>query len=95
MTETSVREAGSGSALLTCNRHTDHPVSVRRDLPGVVIVIHGVNDVGVNYQALEDGLCLGLNERLNRPDLSPNRYRQPRRSEKVVADPDKVYYRLQ
>lgn len=90
-----VREVSAAIGLLTVSRHTDHPVEVPRDLPGVVILVHGVNDVGVCYQAVEEGLCQGLNERLNRPDLSPNRYRLPEPEEEVVPDPDKIYYRLQ
>jgi hypothetical protein len=44
------------------------PVPIPRPLPNLTILIHGVNDVGEAYQAQDEGLCLGLNARLNRSD---------------------------
>lgn len=35
-------------------------------LPGLVIFVHGVNSMGEWYDAAEQGLCAGLNERLGR-----------------------------
>lgn len=35
-------------------------------LPGIVILVHGVNSDGEWYEATERGLCAGLNERLGR-----------------------------
>lgn len=90
----SPREVGRSSALLHPFRHCDHPTWVPRDHPGVVILVHGVNDVGASYFALENGLCAGLNERLARTDLYPNDYTLPVENEPVVPDPDKVYFRL-
>jgi hypothetical protein len=57
-------------------------VAVPRPLPNLTILIHGVNDVGEAYEAQEQGLCQGLNDRLNRKsslkegggDLRPNTY---------------------
>jgi pimeloyl-ACP methyl ester carboxylesterase len=43
-------------------------------MPGVVIFVHGVNSQGEWYDDAEKALCEGLNERLNRRDLRPNRY---------------------
>ena len=43
---------------------TTGAVRVRRELPGNVIVIHGVNDVGTSFGALEKGLCQGLDARM-------------------------------
>lgn len=43
-------------------------VAVPRPLPNLTILIHGVNDVGEAYEAQEQGLCQGLNDRLNRKD---------------------------
>jgi hypothetical protein len=38
--------------MLMPNRACDRPVEVERDLPGVIIVVHGVNDLGVSYHAI-------------------------------------------
>lgn len=42
---------GSGQALLQCERSPDQlaRVRIRRELPGNMIVIHGVNDVGTSF----------------------------------------------
>ncbi|QDF95354.1 hypothetical protein CJ010_01700 [Azoarcus sp. DD4] len=93
-TTTSPREIGRGSATTLPNRWRDHPVEVERAMPGVIIIVHGVNDLGANYDALDNGLCVGLNERLARDDLFPNDYTLPVPGEQVVPDPDKVYFRL-
>ena len=54
------------TALLQCGRPPDQlaHIRLRRELPGNVIVIHGVNDVGTSFDAVEKGLCEGLNARL-------------------------------
>ncbi|TVT44432.1 MAG: DUF3274 domain-containing protein [Denitromonas halophila] len=46
-------------------------VSIARPMPGVVILVHGVNDVGEAYATQAKGLCEGLNQRLGRTDLTP------------------------
>ncbi|WP_268797622.1 T6SS effector phospholipase Tle3 domain-containing protein [Pseudomonas huanghezhanensis] len=56
------------------NRPGDVLVEVPRDLPGVVIFLHGVNDPGAAYESVEKGLCHGLNERLDRSDLLAGAY---------------------
>ncbi|CAL95558.1 DUF3274 domain-containing protein [Azoarcus olearius] len=94
MDMTPPREIGRSSAPLLPNRFRDHPVWVRRGQPGIIILVHGVNDVGTTYHAFDNGLCAGLNERLSRTDLYPNDYTLPVNDEPVVPDPDKVYYRL-
>lgn len=38
-------------------------------MPCIVILVHGVNDVGEAYQNQEKGIIAGLSKRLNRPDL--------------------------
>ena len=63
-----------GAAITHSNRAGDRPVQVPRDLPGIVIFIHGVNDPGAAYSFVEDGLCQGLNERLSRNDLKAGSY---------------------
>lgn len=94
MTTTPSREIGRSSALLMTGRWCDKKVDVERPLPGIIIVVHGVNDTGANYHAFDNGLCAGLNERLDRDDLFPNDYTLPVEGEDVVPDPDKVFYRL-
>ncbi|WP_206955412.1 T6SS effector phospholipase Tle3 domain-containing protein [Trinickia acidisoli] len=62
------------AAVTHANRAGDRPVALPRDLPGIVIFIHGVNDPGAVYSFVEEGLCKGLNERLSRDDLKPGSY---------------------
>lgn len=38
-------------------------------LPGIIIFVHGVNSMGEWFNAAEEGLCDGLNERLNRKEF--------------------------
>ncbi|PKO82660.1 MAG: hypothetical protein CVU19_00630 [Betaproteobacteria bacterium HGW-Betaproteobacteria-13] len=45
---------------------SDYPCLQRLPLPGVVILVHGVNSDGEWYDAAEQGLCVGLNKRLAR-----------------------------
>ncbi|MDU4389549.1 MAG: DUF3274 domain-containing protein [Klebsiella michiganensis] len=54
---------GLGKAAQTCN------VAVPRPMPCIVILVHGVNDVGEAYQNQETGIIAGLSKRLNRTDL--------------------------
>lgn len=44
---------------------------MRRPLPGIVILVHGVNDVGEAYATQAAGICEGLNLRLGRKDMTP------------------------
>ncbi|WP_368525230.1 T6SS effector phospholipase Tle3 domain-containing protein [Enterobacter asburiae] len=44
-------------------------VGVPRPMPCIVILVHGVNDVGEAYQNQEKGIIAGLSKRLNRSDL--------------------------
>ena len=70
---------------------TDTLLAVQRALPGVTILVHGVNDVGEAYPAQEAGLCQGWNERLNRKDLTPGEY-PPVDPNQVLDDPDAALY---
>jgi hypothetical protein len=63
-----------GAAITHSHRAGNRPVQVPRDLPGIVIFIHGVNDPGAAYSVVEKGLCQGLNERLSRGDLMAGSY---------------------
>ncbi|WP_159339338.1 effector protein Tle3 domain-containing protein [Leclercia adecarboxylata] len=44
-------------------------VGVPRPMPCIVILVHGVNDVGESYQNQEKGILAGLGKRLNRQDF--------------------------
>ncbi|WP_214347437.1 effector protein Tle3 domain-containing protein [Pseudomonas congelans] len=63
-----------GNTRLIPNLNTTSKMEVPGDLPGVVIFLHGVNDPGASYESVETGLCQGVNERLDRPDLVAGRY---------------------
>lgn len=90
---------GQGSMVLSCNRMAAHPVGVKPDLPGTVIVIHGVNDVGTSFEEVEKGMCRGLSERLGwgseRMPFKPAEYRMPKAADKdkLEEDPDAVFFK--
>lgn len=48
---------------------------IKRPLPCIVILVHGVNDVGEAYQNQDEGICKGLNTRLGRTDLFPHSWK--------------------
>lgn len=85
---------GAATGIYTSERLTDKVVGVRHNLPGAIILVHGVNDVGTAYEAAENGLCAGLTTRL-RGDLRPARYSNPKAAdaEKLEDDPDAVFYK--
>ncbi|MFD1555867.1 DUF3274 domain-containing protein [Paraburkholderia silviterrae] len=76
MTDTAkgTKAIGSGAGVTMSNRSNDRNVARPRDLPGVLIFSHGVNDPGANYETVEEGLCQGLNERLDRADMIKGEY---------------------
>jgi pimeloyl-ACP methyl ester carboxylesterase len=86
--------AGKHACVLQPNRVGDKPVKVRPDLPGNIILVHGVNDVGVGYDEVEKGLCAGLNKRLSL-NLEPAFYRMPVAADKdeVKDDPDDIFFK--
>ncbi|URN98347.1 DUF3274 domain-containing protein [Leclercia adecarboxylata] len=53
-------------------------VGVPRPMPGIVILVHGVNDVGEAYQNQEKGILKGLGKRLNRQDFYPHEWKDYR-----------------
>ena len=69
---------------LVPNFSTERKMEVPADLPGVVIFLHGVNDPGASYESVETGLCQGVNERLDRPDLKAGRYGTDYNAAKVI-----------
>lgn len=85
---------GQDVSILYCERKVCKKVKIRRNLPGNIIVIHGVNDLGVSYQAVEHGLCEGLKERLGR-GFTPASYRMPVAADKdkLEEDPDAVFFK--
>ncbi|WP_236872098.1 hypothetical protein [Burkholderia stabilis] len=69
--------------------HTPSSFQVRAEcripphMPSVIIFVHGVNSTGEWYDAAEQALCDGLNDRLKRPEgakLKANNY--------IAVDPD-------
>ncbi|AZF18668.1 DUF3274 domain-containing protein [Pseudomonas sp. R3-18-08] len=87
------------------NFSTERKMEVPADLPGVVIFLHGVNDPGASYESVETGLCQGLNERLDRPDLKAGlygaKYKKAKdtppetctdKEEQILDDPDTYLY---
>ncbi|HAT31652.1 MAG TPA: hypothetical protein DCW29_12600, partial [Janthinobacterium sp.] len=85
---------GKETSVLQCGRLSDKTVNVRPNLPGNVIVIHGVNDVGTSYEAVEQGLCAGLKKRIGW-DYVPGTYVMPQASDKgkLRDDPDDVFFK--
>lgn len=53
-------------------------VGVPRPMPGIVILVHGVNDVGEAYQNQEKGILAGLGKRLNRQDFYAHEWKDYR-----------------
>ncbi len=81
--------------MLQPDRKADCAVQVPARLPCNVIVVHGVNDVGTSYQQVEQGLCLGLGQRLGTACFVPGTYRQPTPEDrqKLEDDPDAVFFK--
>ena len=78
-------------------------VDVPAEHVGACILVHGVNDVGTGYQAVEEGLLDGLARRLGWttrdgtgcPPYTPAHYRMPTDDDarKLEADPDAVFFK--
>ncbi|MEW7848812.1 DUF3274 domain-containing protein [Massilia aurea] len=81
-------------AVLQPGRTRDKVIDVPREKPCNIIVVHGVNDVGTSYSAVEEGLCAGLQDRLLRK-FKPGTYRMPGADDKkkVLDDPDAVFFK--
>ncbi|MDY7578175.1 DUF3274 domain-containing protein [Herbaspirillum sp. RTI4] len=76
-------------------------VPLTRPTAGIVILVHGVNDVGEAYPFQEQGICKGLNQRMFRgDDMQPANYTLPPvlkkgetfRPKDIHPDPDKVCF---
>jgi hypothetical protein len=87
---------GAGQGITLPGQGNKKVIGVKHNLPGSIILVHGVNDVGVSYDAVESGLCEGLVERLS-GDLTPGTYRMPKTADrdKLEEDPDAVFYKRQ
>lgn len=85
---------GTGQGVTLPGQDNKKIVGARHNLPGSIILVHGVNDIGVSYDAVESGLCEGLARRLC-GDLRPARYRMPQAADrdKLEDDPDAVFYK--
>ena len=89
-------EVGSGCAPLYPGRTMNHLVWRKAKLPCTAIVVHGVNDVGVAYGAVEAGLCAGMAERMKLPGaFKPVGYRNftPADRDQLEDDPDAVFFK--
>ena len=89
---------GDEEHWLLAGKSTAH-VAIKRGMPNITILIHGVNDVGEAFAKQEQGLCAGLNSRLCRDDIRPGDWALPPQkkgeqytSEEISPDPDKVYF---
>ena len=76
---------------------------IQQPKPCIVILIHGVNDLAGSYADQEEGICEGLNERLdhlttarggrNMAALNPAIYTSPKDDNGASDLPDVAYYR--
>lgn len=89
-------DRGTGNGVTLPGKNNKKIVEVKHNLPGSIILVHGVNDLGVSYDAVESGLCEGLTERLCGA-LTPGTYRMPQAADrdKLEEDPDAVFYKRQ
>lgn len=53
-------DRGTGKGVTLPGQNNKKIVGVKHNLPGSIILVHGVNDIGVSYDAVESGLCEGL-----------------------------------
>lgn len=94
--------AGQTRALLLPKAGTAD-VQKQQPKPCVTILIHGVNDLAGVYADIEEGLCAGLNDRLdhltnakgqvNAAALNPATYTLPPAKGADTSHPDAIYYR--
>lgn len=72
------RPVTSGKALI-------QECGVQPPMPCIVILVHGVNDVGEAYENQDAGICEGLNKRLGRTDLHHHEWK---RHDSMISDAD-------
>lgn len=87
-------QIGAANAVTMTNRSKDKILPVRHNTPGNIILVHGVNDTGTSYAAVERGLCEGLATRLS-GDLTPASYKLPTADDAkhLLDDPDAVFFK--
>lgn len=87
-------KVGSAQGVTVTKRGSEKLLPVRHNVPGNIILVHGVNDVGTSYAAVEQGLCEGLTIRLN-GQLHSAEYRLPvvEDRSKLDTDPDSVFFK--
>lgn len=87
-------QVGAANGVTMTNRSRDKILPVRHNTPGNIILVHGVNDVGTAYAAVERGLCEGLANRLSGA-LTPASYRLPTDEDRkrLFDDPDAVFFK--
>lgn len=87
-------QVGAAKAVTMTNRSKDKILPVRHNTPGNIILVHGVNDTGTSYAAVERGLCEGLSTRLS-GELIPASYRLPTGddSKVLLEDPDAFFFK--
>lgn len=85
---------GAAKAVTVTKRSKEKIIPVRHNTPGNIILVHGVNDTGSSYAAVERGLCEGLTTRLS-GDLTPASYKLPDDTDRLhlVEDPDAVFFK--
>lgn len=98
MTRQSNERCIATGKVVTQSAGTVQKVILPMPKPAIVILVHGVNDVGEAYVEQETGICLGLSERLDRTGtreslLSGAYYRVSDCADRDAPDPDAVYYR--
>ena len=77
----------------TSGKMTTQEFSVPSPLPCIVIVVHGVNDIGEAYQHQEAGIIAGLNKRLGRTDLYAHQWAEMKELTDLDDAPKKVEQR--
>ncbi|MBV7539264.1 DUF3274 domain-containing protein [Duganella sp. sic0402] len=87
-------QVGVANTVTMTNRSKDKILPVRHNTPGNIILVHGVNDIGTSYAAVERGLCEGLATRLS-GELTPASYKLPTADDgkRLMDDPDAVFFK--
>lgn len=103
MLDSRPKEIGRASSI-TVPKGNDVYVPIGPNRPCVTILVHGVNDLAGVYADIEQGLCSGLNERLdlltpgpltgdNPGKLQAATYSLPTDDDGQAPNPDAIYYR--
>ncbi|MFL9871493.1 T6SS effector phospholipase Tle3 domain-containing protein [Paraburkholderia megapolitana] len=76
----------TGTTVPNRDSQAHRQVPLPQRFPCTTILIHGVNDLGTDFETVEGGLCEGLNDRLGRSDLKGGTYTHGR----MANDPKNV-----